>query len=183
MLKSFLHSSPDAFIENVQRLTVKDVVYLVVDAWQSFEYSTLQNAWKKLKLGSEKANDVAPNVETEPESAESVFEGFTEDEIQQWMKCDEADPAYHLLDDEEIVDDVNGNNSDKRESVDEDNETKAAVSHSEAMESFQKGLDWLEQQPKAETTQLLLVRSLIAMAAKKRSFRQTRIQDFFAPTQ
>ncbi|MGH0153365.1 UNVERIFIED_CONTAM: hypothetical protein FKN15_024583 [Acipenser sinensis] len=108
---------------------------------------------------------------------------FTDDEIQQWMKCDEADPAYHLLDDEEIVDDVNGNNSDKRESEDKDNETKAAVSHSEAMECFQKGLDWLEQQPEAETTQLLLVRSLIAMAAKKRSFRQTRIQDFFAPTQ
>ncbi|MGH0119391.1 UNVERIFIED_CONTAM: hypothetical protein FKN15_022526 [Acipenser sinensis] len=177
MLESFLHSSPDAFIENVKRLTVKDVVYLVADAWQSIEKSTLQNAWKKLKLGSEKANDVAPNVETEPESAESVFEGFTEDEIQQWMKCDEADPAYHLLDD------VNGNNSNKREREDEDNETKAAVSHSEAMECFQKGLDWLEQQPEAETTQLLLVRSLIAMAAKKRSFRQTRIQDFFAPTQ
>nr|CAD7425093.1 unnamed protein product [Timema monikensis] len=116
--------------------------------------------------------------------------GFKEcDELdaREWFESDGNDPGYQHLNDDEIVHQViedNDNGSNVRESDDNeemDAEEAAGPSHSDAYETFQTAMNWLERQPEGTAIQLVLLKRLREMAAKKRtsSLVQKTIKDFF----
>nr|CAD7399861.1 unnamed protein product [Timema cristinae] len=101
------------------------------------------------------------------------FEQCDELDAREWFESDGNDPGYQHLNDDEIVHQViedNDNGSNVRESDDDeemDAEEAAGPSHSDAYEAFQTAMNWLERQPEGTATQLVLLKRLRDMAAKK----------------
>nr|CAD7441900.1 unnamed protein product [Timema bartmani] len=103
------------------------------------------------------------------------FEQCDEFDAREWFESDGNDPGYQHLNDDEIVHQViedNDNGSNVRKSADDekmDAEKAAGPSHSDAYEAFQTAMNWLERQPEGTATQLVLLKRLRDMAAKKRT--------------
>nr|CAD7428512.1 unnamed protein product [Timema monikensis] len=101
------------------------------------------------------------------------FEQCDELDAREWFESDGNDPGYQHLNDDKIVHQViedNDNGSNVRESDDDeemDAEEAAGPSHSDAYEAFQTAMNWLERQPEGTATQLILLKRLRDMAAKK----------------
>nr|CAD7575962.1 unnamed protein product [Timema californicum] len=100
------------------------------------------------------------------------FEQCDELDAREWFESDGNDPGYQHLNDDEIAHQViedNDNGSNVRESDDDemDAEEAAGPSHSDAYEAIQTAMNWLERQPEGTATQLVLLKRLRDMAAKK----------------
>nr|CAD7575285.1 unnamed protein product [Timema californicum] len=90
-------------------------------------------------------------------------------DARKWFESDGNDPGYKHLNDEEIAHQViedNDNGSNVRES-DNDEEMDAEEAHSDAYEAIQTAMNWLERQPEGTATQLVLLKRLRDVAAKK----------------
>nr|CAD7409544.1 unnamed protein product [Timema cristinae] len=115
------------------------------------------------------------------------FEQCNELDARELFESDGNDPGYQYLNDDEILHQViedNDNGSNVRESDDNeemDVEEAAGPSHSDTYETFQTAMNWLERQPEGTAIQLMLLKRLRDMAAKKRTSRlvQKTIKDFF----
>nr|CAD7429512.1 unnamed protein product [Timema monikensis] len=161
---------------------------MVADAWGSLPDDNLKNAWKKLwpipetpNQGQDEANSQTPSDANTPTDAEvvalyqtlPVFEQCDELDAREWFESDGNYPGHQHLNDDEIVHQViedNDNGSNVRESDDDeemDAEEAAGPSHSDAYEAFQTAMNWLERQPEGTATQLVLLKRLRDMAAKK----------------
>nr|CAD7424059.1 unnamed protein product [Timema monikensis] len=175
----------------VKNLSLKDTIYMVADSWGSLTDNNLKNAWKKLWLipdtpnqGQDEANSQTQSDANTPTDAEVValfqtlpgFEQRYELDTREWFESDGNDPGYQHLNDDEIAHQViedNDNGSNIRESDDDeemDAEEAAGPSHSDAYEAFQTAMNWLERQPERAATQLVLLKRLRDMAAKRRVF-------------
>nr|CAD7406263.1 unnamed protein product [Timema poppensis] len=100
------------------------------------------------------------------------FEQCNEIDAREWFESDGNDPGYQHLNNDEIVIEGNDNGSNVIESDDDediDAEEAAGPSHSDAYEAFQTAMNWLERlrQPEGTATQLVLLKRLRDMAAKK----------------
>nr|CAD7602450.1 unnamed protein product [Timema genevievae] len=203
MLRRLLLAERDeeSVLQFVKNLSLKDAIYMVEDAWGSLTDDNLKNAWKKLwpipetpNQGQDEANSQTTSDANTPTDAEVValfqtLPGFEQcDEFdREWFESDGNDPGYQHLNDDEIVHQViedNNNGSNIRESDDDeemDAEEAAGPSHSDAYEAFQTAMNWLERQPEGTVTQLVLLKRLRDMAAKKltSSLVQKTIKDFF----
>lgn len=204
MLRRLLLAERDeeSVLQFVKNLTLKDAIYMVADAWGSLTDDNLKHAWKKLwpipetpNQGQDAANSETPSDANTPTDAEVValfqtlpgFEQCDELDAREWFESDGNDPGYQHLNDEEIVDQVieaNDDGSNVRKGDDDeemDAEEAAGPSHADAYEAFQTAMNWLERQPEGTATQLVLLKRLRDMAAKKRTSTlvQKNIKDFF----
>nr|CAD7444136.1 unnamed protein product [Timema bartmani] len=96
------------------------------------------------------------------------FEQCDEFDARECFESDGNDPGYQHLNDDKIVHQViedNDNGSDDDEEMDA--EEAAGPSHSDAYEAFQTAMNWLGRQPEGMATQLVLLKRLRNMAAKK----------------
>ncbi|KAG8273019.1 hypothetical protein J6590_030627 [Homalodisca vitripennis] len=96
------------------------------------------------------------------------------------------DPGFQILNDEEIVslvlaEDTTQHDSDEDCNTDTAESTKNRPSHEEAFSAFNTAMSWLEKQEESCPTQLLLLKRLRDLEAKKRSssLKQKTIKDYF----
>nr|CAH7722185.1 unnamed protein product [Callosobruchus chinensis] len=151
---------------------------------------TLRRAWNKLKgLPSEKnkkkeseENEKQENGEDdEDEDALSLEEirklivkipGCTEvsaADVGEWMVCDTSDPGFQILNDDEIFVSVREDvEVEVEEELSADVEVDGGPSASEAFAGLETALKWMERQPECDHLQLLTVKRMRDLAARKR---------------
>nr|CAH7713126.1 unnamed protein product [Callosobruchus chinensis] len=163
---------------------------LVAEAWSLVTAVTLRRAWNKLKgLPSEKnkkkeseENEKQENGEDDDdEDALSLEEirklivkipGCTEvsaEDVGEWMVCDTSDPGFQILNDDEIVVSVREDvEVEVEEELSADVEVDGGPSASEAFAGLETALKWMERQPECDHLQLLTVKRMRDLAARKR---------------
>ncbi|XP_046662996.1 jerky protein homolog-like [Homalodisca vitripennis] len=175
-------ANEESVVQFAKKLNVKDCSYMIADSWSNMKESNLKNAWNKIL---EKTREkIEPKV-TDQEDVDEFLElygeipGFSECDIQDtenWLTMDN-DPGFQILNDEEIVslvlaEDTTQHDSDEDCNTDTAESTKNRPSHEEALSAFNTAMSWLQKQEESCPTQLLLLKRLRDLAAKKRSSTQ-----------
>lgn len=200
MLLLNMENSEESVLSSYKKMNLKDAVYMAADAWASVKDTTLEKAWNKL---CPKTRDPQEKGYTDPDDPQEPQESYDPNEIREiikeapgfeecdnaniddWLNCDIDDPGYQILSDEEIVQQIKDDNQEvgEEEEDGEDTEVEGDVpTHDEAFTCLQKAMKWLERQAECDTIQLLSLKRLRDLAAKKRvssSLKQKKICDFF----
>ncbi|VEN36331.1 unnamed protein product, partial [Callosobruchus maculatus] len=91
------------------------------------------------------------------------------EDVGEWMVCDTSDPGFQILNDDEIVANVREDvEVEVEEELSADVEVDAGPSASEAFAGLETALKWMEGQPECDHLQLLTVKRMRDLAARKR---------------
>ncbi|KAK9737492.1 hypothetical protein QE152_g10666 [Popillia japonica] len=112
------------------------------------------------------------------------FEHCDKDDAMEWLDVDSNDAGYQILTDQEIADMLNDEDTDTigSDGDDAENETEeTGPRHSEAFVAAETLMSWLEKQNESSHTQLILLKRIKDLAAKKRTTTavQKPIRHFF----
>ncbi|XP_046629071.1 jerky protein homolog-like [Neodiprion virginianus] len=187
-------NTEDSIVQFAKTINLKHCCYMIADAWASLTERNLKNAWNKLWPPSEETQaEIQEDISNCEKGGINEFveifhaiPGFTEcdnDDAENWLKDDANDPGYQILTDDQIVSSVlhdEDSDSDDKHS-DESVEASKQPSHGEAFGALETAMEWYEKQPECCQTQLLLLKRLRDLAAKKRAsvVKQRKIMNFF----
>lgn len=180
---------------------LKDVVYNVSDAWDEVSTETLKRSWNKLWPESTALpSDDSTETEIELLSSTAFQLNLETSEIAEWLRCDEADPGYELMDDDQIIGFVNGDDGVDSDSEIDDTEydggepsedvstlidTSASFRQQakQAASNMQQYIEWYTQQNDANRIDTMLLRKFRNFAAQRSeaSVKQTKLTDHFGP--
>lgn len=109
------------------------------------------------------------------------FEECDEQNINEWLNCDLDDPGYQIMTDEEIVEHIQLADKEDEEDYNDFTDESPTPSHDEAFHCLETAMRWLESLKECDTMQLLSLKRLRDLAAKKRvsGLKQKKISDFF----
>ena len=175
-------------IHILKKIDLLQVCRHISESWDQIATSTLQNAWNKLLQRKEQPSD---NVATEDiDNDDFVRElsllniNVTSDDVQEWFHAD--GPGYEHLDDQSIIALAE---KDEEEDIEEEEEYESPevevvtpeVSHTQAVEHFDKVLVYLKSLPDATPLSISFIIGLREQAAERRkaSLKQTKISSFF----
>ncbi|XP_067136655.1 jerky protein homolog-like [Centruroides vittatus] len=179
-------------------INLKDAVYMAAEAWATVKDTTLATAWNKLLPSDESitAPEEPPNSQFVSQlfgliKECSGFEECDEENIQDWLKCDVDDPGYQVLSDDEIIAGVIDDQDpcDDEEEPSDDDCAEKVPSSEEAFHGLETAMKWLKQQEECDAVQLLSLKRVQDLAAKKRVseakktvsvMKQKTILDFFS---
>ena len=87
----------------------------------------------------------------------------------EWLESDIGDPRFQILTEDEIVDSVIAETNDQIVTDEEkcDEIDNKGPTHSEAFDTFETAMAWCERQSECCSTQLLLLKRMRDLAAKK----------------
>lgn len=177
---------------------LKHVIDNISDCWDEIREETLKRSWNKLWPGTEMASsDIASttDLDTRDEfvNSTSTALNLNDEEINEWLRCDEADIGYQLLTDEEIIDAVMEANTDEENEDDGDDTIERIETEpvdlkeqaKEAASNISKFIEWYEQQEDAKCTETMLLRRFRAFAEKKSevAVKQSLLTEFFKKTE
>ena len=113
-------------VDFIKKVTIKDWIYLIAEAWDKTPQSTLFKAWNKVYLDRPSPNgssDERTLVELPiPEELNAV--------VAEWETSGINNPGYEQLSDEDIIQHVRGSESpDKEEEKEEDDNKEQWISH------------------------------------------------------
>lgn len=190
-------------ISLLKSVNVKDVIYMVADAWDHVTEETIKKSWKKIwptvckpKNGAE--GDTSQSSENDPDDptflvTEEQFLGMFNqidgcsnlemEDIQLWLK-DDNDGGYSAMTDEEIIASCSSTQQEDSDSGEEEGETsntQPEMTHAAAMFQLENIMTYLERQPETAPAELLVIKRLRDRAAVKRhtKVKQRKIDDFF----
>lgn len=178
----------ECVLNNHKKINLKDCAYMVAEAWSLVKTETLRRAWNKLKGLSteqekekERAEQDAQQQENETDEDDMSLEelrniliripGCSEvstEDVGEWVMSDSSDPGYQILSDEEIIESVSEDIVEEEEEVNMEVESDIGPSASEAFNCLETALKWMERQPECDHLQLLTVKRMRDLAAKKR---------------
>lgn len=153
-----------------KKINLKDCCYMIADSWHNISKDNLKNAWNKL-LGNKRYDDENYDDLSEIADMFQVIPGFfkydTYDALL-WLQNDN-DPDFPFLTEDEIVSFVQ--EEEEPSTDDEDGEyegnRKRKPSHEEAFAALETAMCWYEQQAESCPAQLLLLKRIRDLAAKK----------------
>ncbi|XP_054741535.1 jerky protein homolog-like [Anastrepha obliqua] len=179
-------------LEIYKGINLKDAVYMAAEAWTNVKTTTLKKSWNKLCPAVE--SEASPTSE-EPTNENFVSEmvelmkevpGFEEcdqENVHEWLEFDKDDPGYELLTDDDIVAQVEvpEDDDDDDEISDDIVSAEKCPSNEEAFKCFETVIKWLEHQAECDSVQLLSLKRLRDLAAKKRvsKLKPTNMFPFF----
>lgn len=178
---------------------LKNVVDNACDAWTDVSQETLKRSWNKLWPEST-AEIVSETVERDAVTSEilsdssAVFFRDKEQEINQWLHCDDENDCYQLLTDDEIIEmavepeatdsetdtDAEYDGGDDADEVatqkDLRRESKEAVDH------IQQFIDWYAKQHDANHVDCMILRRMrnFAVVKSQTTVKQTKITEFLS---
>jgi hypothetical protein len=178
-----------AIVDYWKKLTIKDAIFMVANAWNDVPQTTIAASWKQLLSQSITCDTPVEESVTIPELKQALgaiqgCEDSDEADIAEWIQLDANDLGYQILNDDEILQVVKGGKSEE-DDIDQDSEEQSAESlpsHSEVSDMLCKCLPWVEAQSETTATHLFVFRNLMDLAARKRmsSLKQTKITSFFS---
>ncbi|GFT05079.1 hypothetical protein TNCV_531291 [Trichonephila clavipes] len=139
--------------------------------------------WNRLWTDLEGENDLNDDHREEITDFVQVipeFQECDEEEVETWMTCDAEDCGFQMLNDDEIVTSVQEESEPVDDETDEDESSKGP-SNADAFSALETTMEWHEQQSECYSTQLLLLKRIRDLAAKKRrcTMVQRKISDYF----
>uniref|UniRef100_A0A1B6J5S2 DDE-1 domain-containing protein n=1 Tax=Homalodisca liturata TaxID=320908 RepID=A0A1B6J5S2_9HEMI len=182
-------NNEERVLDSYKKINLKDYCYMIADSWNMVKSVTLKRAWNRINGTSTKellelekqrlqqiTDELADDEELEVTVAEFVklannIAGCSEvdvEDMEEWLQSDNADPGFQIMTDNEIAESV----MDEQQSdiIDSDEtEEENVPTHGEAFICFENALKWMERQPECEAVQLLAVKRLRDLAARKRA--------------
>lgn len=174
---------------------MKDVMNNVADSWSEMQAETLSRAWNKLWPATDtfEITEVNDGLTTDIAALTSSAFNTENDETIEWLDCDNADIGYHLLTDDEIieefledetVDESDGEDYDGGESLSGSQSLTSSDYRKQAQEAIDyshKLIEWYQQQEEADMITTMVLRKVRALAVKKTetAMVQTKVSDFF----
>ncbi|XP_060845567.1 jerky protein homolog-like [Rhopalosiphum padi] len=163
---------------------LKDACYMLAESWQSITTQNIKNAWNKLWPIAEVIHEEQKIQEiseiTNLLKSIPGFEGNNEVDVNDWLENDANNLGFEILNDDEIVDSVKrtelsfGIENDTNEY--EDVENYSGPMPGEAFTALETAMQWYEQQPESNSTELLLLKRIKDLAAKKRNWQAAAIE-------
>lgn len=191
----------ECVLSNRKKINLKDCAYMVAEAWSLVKSVTLRRAWNKLKGTStedekekEKAEKEAQENEKETDEDDLSLEelrnillkipGCSEvsaQDVGEWVMCDSSDPGYQILSDDELIENVREESVEEEDDVNVEDEADMGPSASEAFAGLETALRWMERQPECDHMQLLTVKRMRDLAARKRfkTVKQVTLTEMF----
>ncbi|GFV24731.1 uncharacterized protein TNCV_881991 [Trichonephila clavipes] len=147
----------------------------IIKCGDSFERQDLKNARNKLWPDQEGDKNFSDNHREEiTDFVQSIprFQECDKEDVETWMACDAEDCGFQMLNDDEIVTSMQeeSNPVDDETDEDEDNnndESSKGPSNADAFSALDTAMKWYEQQSECCPTQLLLLKRVRDLAAKK----------------
>lgn len=181
----------DSVITFSKQLNLKDCCHMLADSWDSLTKENLKNGWNKLwkiqddkqieSVQGENMTDIAAICQNIP-----GFEECDEQDVNEWLESDHNLQGHQIYEDDEIVDVVSNMADDNAEdSSDDDHDNDdPKPSHSDAFNSLETAMKWFENQPESNSAELLVLKRIRDLAAKKRAAIavQKKISDYFHVT-
>ena len=101
------------------------------------------------------------------------------EDIGEWLACDSSDPGFQILSDDEIIQSVREETDGQEDDI--VTEPDAGPSAGEAFACLDTALTWMERQPECDHIQLLTVKRMRDLAARKRlkTAKQLTLTDMF----
>lgn len=162
-----------------EKFTLKECCYMLADAWNLLSQENMQSNLKMLWGKPEESKLTGPKEE-ESDLKEFVelfkalpgFSNCTLENAREWLHIDSSDPADQMLSEDEIVTSVKDNIMENEENSDvedgyEGSDNINYPTHSEAFNAFDVAMEWCEQQKECNPEQLLLLKRLKDLAARK----------------
>ncbi|GFW71209.1 hypothetical protein TNCV_536271 [Trichonephila clavipes] len=162
--------------------------YVFEQCRDSLEKQSLKNAWNNLWPDLECEKDFDDDHREEITDIVQSIPGFQkcDEDVETWMACDAEDCGFKMLNDDKNVTSVQEESEPADDEMDEDednnsNESSKGPSNAEAFSALETAKEWYEQQSECCPTQLLLLKRIIYLAAKKRRLQwyNKKISDYF----
>ena len=184
-----------------QRISLKDAIYLVSDAWAKVSELTISNCWNKVDILPEGRGNYLNIERCEQEHyQESIELSFLIASVQQEnsLTVDEYLGIENTLEsninDSEIVSriiselslDINSapNNEPEPKEEDDDDKEESPILCKEGLSHLNHALVFLEQQDFANESEIRIIRDLIAKTlikmANGKNFKQSSIKNYFS---
>ncbi|XP_054727190.1 jerky protein homolog-like [Anastrepha obliqua] len=194
LLRSVLigQEKDETILEIYKGINLKNAVYMAAEAWTNVKATTLKKSWNKLCPAVESEASLTSEEPTNENFVSEMVElmkevpGFEEcdqENVHEWLKFDEDDPGYELLTEDDIVAQVEvPEDDDDYDKISDDIvSAEKCPSNEEAFKCFETVIKWLEHQDECDSVQLLSLKRLRDLAAKRRvsKLKQTNMFDFF----
>lgn len=174
--------------EKLKKITIKDVIYWVADAWEGISPQLLQKSWGKVwpDFSIETiSKDATKETEIISDRTLSLFnqisgcEVASEEDLREWLNP--PGEANEFLEDDELIDNVINTNQDQQESEDEEEDVRKKVSHSRAATALETALLYVEEHPTALPVDIMFLRKWlnIAETGQSKLSKQSKLNDFF----
>ncbi len=158
---------------------MKVVIELLSGSWDLIQTATFRKSWRKI-IPMECHVECDDEEVDDDDFLQSLHEvGCDQQQLDSWLNSDCNDPGFGTFTDAEIWDMVTADDI-TDEVVEEEEEEKCPVTHSEAAHMFEQCLTWLEHQPEANQYSTSTIKSLQLLASQKRtkSMKQLKLQHF-----
>ena len=108
-------------LENIKAYNIRSAIFNWAAAWKSMKQASFANAWKNLLEGTETDHDFS-GFEVNDFNSQIRRAGLPTDEgdVDAWLNIDEGDPGHQILSEQEIIEEVRG--QDEAASDDDDDE-------------------------------------------------------------
>lgn len=199
------YTEKEDIINGLRKITLKNVIYWVSQAWDSVRASTIQKSWSKT-IDFENSCDSEEDIplselaskfrgrkemlcETDKneEEEKSLFElmqtiegceNVTRQDVVEWTTADDLEEELSI---EEITAAFQETGEDDDDDEVVDGEPPIKISHQEGFAALEKALIYIEQQPEATAADLLLLNRWRNIAARKRrcNLKQKQIDHYF----
>ncbi|CAG4958097.1 unnamed protein product [Parnassius apollo] len=176
--------SKDQPIETtLKEFNMKDFVFALCQSWNALPPSTITSSWKNLWPDIVTTPDSDPQIRVNSEVIEQVAveTQISSQDLEIWIHgIDKEENVFHEMSDEEIINQVSSSTIINKEDDDDVIETTPQVAAQDAINAFELGLQWAEENG-ASCDELLLLRRLRdkALVSRFNNVKQPTIYKYF----
>ena len=154
--------SKDQSIEKtLKELNMKDLVFALCQSWKSLPQSLITSSWKKIwpDIVNNPSHDLQISVSSEVIQQVAKATQLSSEDLKIWCDgMDKNENIFHEMTDEEIIDNVSSSNTINEEDDDDVFPNTPTVTTKEAVNAFDMGLQWAEENGVSYKELLLLRR-------------------------
>ncbi|KAG9348076.1 hypothetical protein JZ751_004101 [Albula glossodonta] len=153
-----------SYTDFCEQLTVKDALYMCAKAWGEISAVSLRRSWRKLLPCYDVEEDDVEEEDDVHFTEDHQKLSFSSEAQEEWLRADKDEGTRRTLTDQEIIQRV----CESAAEADSDKEEQDIIPHAVAEVCLVTTIKWLEQQYEASPTDLLMLRELHSLAARKR---------------
>lgn len=171
----------------LKKVSLKDVIYWITEAWDSVRPETLERSWRKLMNTGESMQQDGHNSDDDFDEEDNLpllellrnfpaHEAIDETDVDNWINADDDVNEYS----DDMIATMVMNQEDEQSDSDDDPEEVQKMSHSDGLRALETAISYIEQEG-ATPSDVMLFRRWRNIAAKKRttSTKQSSLTDFF----
>uniref|UniRef100_H3A5Z0 HTH CENPB-type domain-containing protein n=1 Tax=Latimeria chalumnae TaxID=7897 RepID=H3A5Z0_LATCH len=164
----------------IKSISIKDAIYMLAEFWKDIQTSTIKKCWVKhyttpfilqnmqllfIYTGLRHKTLIEDTITQEIQGTDSELSAA---DVAEWFEIDRGLPVINELANEQIVHKAMENVAESDPELEWESDTgEELISHSEAVDSFQKCLVYMEHQSDTDSIQLIQLQPMLAAAQCK----------------